>query len=56
MSDKKTKDYEKLYREYENLYWKELEENIKLHEEIDQLKWKIRCLEGKIKSFELNKN
>lgn len=55
MSDKKTKDYEKLYREYENLYWKELEENIELHEEIDQLKWKMRILESKIKSLELNK-
>ena len=52
MSDKKTKDYEKLYREYENLYWKELEENIELHDEIDELKWKIRCMEGKIKSLE----
>lgn len=52
MNDKKSKDYEKLYREYENLYWKKLEENIELHDEIDQLKWKIRCLEGKIKSLE----
>jgi hypothetical protein len=53
MSDKKTKDYEKLYREYENLYWKELEENIELHDEIDKLKWKIRILESKIKRLEL---
>lgn len=45
MSDKKTKDYEKLY-------WKELEENIELQEENDQLKWKIHRLERKIKSLE----
>lgn len=52
----KVKNYEKLYREYENLYWKELEENIKLHEEIDQLKWKTHILERKIKNLELSKN
>jgi cell shape-determining protein MreC len=50
MSDK-VKNYEKLYREYENLYWKELEENIKLNEEIEQLKWKTHILERKIKSL-----
>lgn len=53
MDDKKPKDYEKLYREYENLYWKELEENIELHDEIDKLKWKIHLQEIKIKSLEL---
>jgi hypothetical protein len=37
---------------YENLYWKEVEENIKLNEEIEQLKWKIHLLESKIKSLE----
>jgi DNA invertase Pin-like site-specific DNA recombinase len=37
---------------YENLYWKEVEENIKLNEEIEQLKWKIHRLESKIKSLE----
>jgi ubiquinone biosynthesis protein UbiJ len=52
----KVKNYENLYREYENLYWKELEENIKLHDEIDQLKWKIHRLESRIKSLELSKN
>ena len=52
MDNKKTKDYKKLYREYENLYWKELEENIELHEEIDKLKWKIRILESKINYLE----
>jgi hypothetical protein len=52
----KVKNYENLYREYENLYWKELEENIKLHVEIDQLKWKIHRLESRIKSLELSKN
>ena len=40
-------------KNYENLYWKELEENIKLHDEIDRLKWKIHILESKIKSLEL---
>ena len=50
MSDKK--NYEKLYREYENLYWKELEENIELHEKIDKLKWEIFTLENKIKILE----
>jgi hypothetical protein len=37
---------------YENLYWKEVEENIKLNEEIEQLKWKIHRMERKIKSLE----
>lgn len=37
---------------YEALYWKELEENIKLTEEIEQLKWKIHLLESKIKILE----
>jgi hypothetical protein len=34
---------------YEILYWAEVEENIKLNEEIEQLKWKIHLLENKIK-------
>lgn len=37
---------------YEDLYWKELEENIKLTEKIEQLKWKIHLLENKIKRLE----
>ena len=37
---------------YETLYWTELEENIKLTEEIEQLKWKIHLLENKIKRLE----
>lgn len=51
MEDKKV-NYENLYREYEDLYWKEVEENIKLNEEIDKLKWKIFLMEIKIKSLE----
>ena len=38
---------------YENLYWKEVEENIELNEVIEQLKWKIHRLESKIKSLEV---
>ena len=34
---------------YEHLYWQELDENIKLNEEIERLKWKIHCLECKLK-------
>lgn len=41
--------------EYENLYWKELEENIKLHEEIEQLKWTIHILKRRIESLEYEK-
>ena len=37
---------------YETLYWAELEENIKLNEEIEKLKWKIYLLENKIKRLE----
>jgi hypothetical protein len=37
---------------YETLYWAEVEENIKLNEEIEQLKWKIHLLENKIKRLE----
>lgn len=33
---------------YETKYWEELEENIKLREEIEQLKWKIHILENKL--------
>ena len=34
---------------YETLYWAEVEENIKLTEEIEKLKWQIHLLENKIK-------
>ena len=37
---------------YETLYWEEVKENIKLNEEIEQLKWKIHLLENKIKRLE----
>jgi hypothetical protein len=37
---------------YEILYWAEVKENIKLNEEIEQLKWKIHLLENKIKRLE----
>lgn len=33
---------------YETKYWEEVEENIKLQEEIDNLKWKIHLLEKKL--------
>jgi len=33
---------------YERKYWEEVEENLKLQEEIEQLKWKIHCLENKL--------
>ena len=33
---------------YETKYWEEVEENIKLQEEIDNLKWKIQLLENKL--------
>ena len=35
---------------YEALYWKELQENIKLNEEIQTLKWKIYLLEKKLEN------
>lgn len=35
---------------YEKEYWKEVEENLKLQEEIEQLKWKIHCLEKKLEN------
>lgn len=35
---------------YEALYWKELQENIKLNEEIQALKWKIHLLEKKLEN------
>ena len=35
---------------YERKYWDELEENLKLREEIEQLKWKIHILENKLKN------
>lgn len=33
---------------YETKYWEEVEENIKLQEEIDKLNWKIHLLENKL--------
>lgn len=33
---------------YERKYWEEVEENLKLQEEIEQLKWKIHILEKKL--------
>lgn len=33
---------------YERKYWEEVDENLKLREEIEQLKWKIHCLEKKL--------
>jgi hypothetical protein len=38
---------------YEELYWKEVEENIQLNEEIEKLKWKIHLLERKIQLLEI---
>jgi hypothetical protein len=35
---------------YERKYWEEVEENLKLQEEIEQLKWKIRLLKNKLKT------
>lgn len=37
---------------YKRKYWEEVEENLKLQEEIDQLKWKIHILE---KNLEIKK-
>lgn len=34
---------------YERKYWEEVEENLKLQEEIEQLNWKIRLLTNKLK-------
>ena len=34
---------------YETLYWAEVEENNKLTDEIEKLKWQIHLLENKIK-------
>lgn len=36
--------------EYYERYWEEVEENLKLREEIEQLKWKIHCLEKKLET------
>lgn len=33
---------------YERKYWEEVDENLKLREEIEQLKWKIHILENKL--------
>jgi hypothetical protein len=33
---------------YEREYWKEVEENLKLQEVIEHLKWKIHSLENKL--------
>ena len=35
---------------YKRKYWEEVEENLKLQEEIEQLKWKIRILEKKLET------
>lgn len=35
---------------YERKYWEEVEENLKLREEIEQLKWKIHCLGKKLET------
>ena len=34
---------------YKRKYWDEVEENLKLQEEIEQLNWKIRLLTNKLK-------
>ena len=34
---------------YKRKYWEEVEENLKLQEEIEQLKWKIHLLTNKLK-------
>jgi hypothetical protein len=35
---------------YERKYWEEVDENLKLREEIEQLKWKIHLLEKKLET------
>ncbi len=35
---------------YERKYWEEVEENLKLQEEIEQLNWKIHLLEKKLET------
>lgn len=35
---------------YERKYWEEVGENLKLQEEIEQLKWKIHILENKLET------
>lgn len=42
--------------DYEKLYWKEVEENIKLTEEIEKLKWQIKMLESKVRRSEIVHN
>lgn len=42
--------------DYEKLYWKEVEENIKLNEENEKLKWQIKMLESKIRRSEIVHN
>lgn len=34
---------------YKRKYWEEVDENLKLREEIEQLKWKIHLLKNKLK-------
>lgn len=46
-------DKTKTNNSYEELYWKEVEVNIKLNEEIEKLKWKIHLLERKIQLLEI---
>ena len=38
---------------YENLYWKEVEENIQLQEKIEKLEWQLHIAEIKIKNLSL---
>ena len=41
---------DKMLEFYEQKYWEEVEENLKLQEEIEQLKWKIHILEKKLET------
>lgn len=41
---------DKMPKFYERKYWEEVEENLKLQEEIEQLKWKIHILEKKLET------
>lgn len=38
---------------YEELYWKEVEENIQLQEKIENLEWQLYLAEIKIKNLRL---
>lgn len=41
---------DKMSKFYERKYWEEVEENLKLQEEIEQLKWKIHIMEKKLET------